>query len=108
MVAAVPPPTVVERDYKQVAPIQSYRKGSTPGVLGHGVTQPALQPVEHRCPQQEVSDVVGLTLKHLLDDVLHDLPVPPVKPARSSDASPAASHSASSSVVFPNPAEAET
>ena len=72
VVIAVPVAAVVERDEEQVRPIELLERRPPAGSAGDRVAERAGQPVEHRGLQQERSDLFGLAVEHLLDEVVDD------------------------------------
>ena len=77
VVVAVPLAAVVERDQEQVPSIQRLEHGLAAVPAGNGIAERAAQPVQDGGLQQEVPDVIGLALQHLLDQVVDDVPVIP-------------------------------
>ena len=59
----------------KVPALQRLEHLAAPGRLGDGVAERAGEPVEDRRAEQEVADVVGLAVEHLLDEVVDDEPV---------------------------------
>ena len=77
VVIPIPLATVVERDQEEVPALQGLQHGLATGLAGHGIAQRTAQPVEDRGPQQEASDVVGLTLQDLFREVIDDVAIVP-------------------------------
>ena len=75
VVVAIPLAAVVERDQEQVAALQRLQHGLAAVLAGDGIAQRAAQPVQDGGLQQEVPDLVGLALQHLLDQVVDDVAV---------------------------------
>src|SRR3712207_7391344 len=75
VVVAVPPAAVVERDEKQVRPVEGLQRLPTVVPAGDRVAQRAAQPAEDRGLQQKGPDLLRLALQHLLDQVVDDVPV---------------------------------
>ena len=77
VVIPIPVATVVERDQEEVPAIQGLQHRLATGLAGHGIAQRTAQPDEDRGPQQEASDVVGLTLQDLFREVIDDVAIVP-------------------------------
>jgi hypothetical protein len=67
MVVAVPPAAVVERHHEQVGAFQRLQHSLPAVLLGDGITQRAVQPIQDRSPQEEAPNMFGLTPQNLLD-----------------------------------------
>ena len=80
MVVAVPPPLVVERHQEQVVAVERLEHRPAVGPAGDGIRQGSGQPGEHGGPEEEVADVLGLPVHHLLDEVVDDMAVVPREP----------------------------
>ena len=75
-VVVAPPAThVVERHEEQVGPLDSLEQFLAVVASGDGIAQRTGQPVQHRCLHQELADLRGLLLEHLLGEVIHDVTV---------------------------------
>ena len=77
MVVAIPPLAVVERDQEQVPAIQRLQHGLATTLAGDRIAQWTGQPAQDGGLQQEGLDTVGLTLHHLLDQVVDDVTIVP-------------------------------
>ena len=77
VVVAVPAPAVVERHQEQVGPVEGLQHRLAVVLAGDGVAQRAAQPAQDRGLQQEAPDLLGLTLQHLLGQVVDDVAVVP-------------------------------
>src|SRR6267154_571999 len=77
LVVAVPTAAVVERDQEQVPSIQRLQHGLATTLPGDGIAQRTAQPAQDRGLQQEGLDTIGLTLQHLLDQVVDDVTIIP-------------------------------
>ena len=77
VVIAVPLPPVVERNQEQVAAIEGLEHGLAAALPGDRVAQRAVEPVQDGGVQQELADLAGLALQHLLDQVVDDVAVVP-------------------------------
>ena len=75
VVVAVPPAAVIQRDQEQVPPVQRRQHGLAAVPPGDRIAQRAAQPAQDAGLQQEVLDRPGLTLQHLLGQVVHDVTV---------------------------------
>ena len=62
MVIAIPVALVVQRNDKEVAPLQSFQLRAAFILTGDGITQRATQPVENGGLEQEVWNRFGLTV----------------------------------------------
>jgi hypothetical protein len=74
-VVAVPAAVVVERDHEQVGAVQRRERGPAVALLGDGVTQRAAQPIQYGRLGQEPAEGLALSFQHLVDEVVHDVPV---------------------------------
>ena len=72
VVVAVPVPAIVERDEEEVRPIEPLEHRLPAAAAGDGVAQRPGEPIEDRGLEQEVADLVGLALEHLLGEVVDD------------------------------------
>ena len=75
VVVAIPEAPVVQRDDEEVAALQGLQPRRASLLVGDGVAQWAVQPVQDGGPEQEAADRLGLTPQDLLDQVVHDVPV---------------------------------
>ena len=75
LVVAIPPAAVIERDQEQVPPIQRLQHGLAATLPGDGIAQRTAQPTQDRGLQQEGLDTFGLTLQHLLAQVVDDVTI---------------------------------
>ena len=74
-VIAVPLANVVERDDEQISVFERLEHCFAVVPLRHGITQRAVQSFQDGRRQQERPYVIGLTLQHLVDQVVDDVPV---------------------------------
>ena len=72
VVVSVPLATCVEWDHEEIAAFEDLERGLTSILARDRVAQGTGQPVEDGGPLQEPTDVVGLSLEHFLDEVIHD------------------------------------
>ena len=75
VVVAVPVAVVVERDQEQVGAVEGFQGGLAAGFTCDGVAERAVQTVQQAGAEQEGADLFGLPCQHLLDQVVHDVPV---------------------------------
>ena len=72
VVVSVPLATCVEWDHEEIPAIEDLERGLTAILSRDRIAQGTGQPVEDGGPQQEPAHVVGLSLQHLLDEVVDD------------------------------------
>src|SRR5262249_20777888 len=72
VVIAIPKTVIVERHDKQVRPLQRLERGPAGGASDDSITERRSHVAENRGSEQEVADLVGLTLEYLFDEVVHD------------------------------------
>ena len=77
VVVAVPLPSIVQGHEKKVGALQGDEQPAAVVAAGDGVTKRPGEPVENRRVQQEFANRVGLSLQHLLDEIVDDVPVVP-------------------------------
>ena len=75
VVVAIPPAAVIQRDQKQVPPVQRLQHGLAAALPGDRIAQRAAQPAQDGGLQQEGLDPVGLALQHLLGQVVDDVTI---------------------------------
>src|SRR6188508_2829654 len=75
MVIAVPLPPVIEGDQEEVGSLQDFEDGLAVALAGDGIAERRSQAVEDGGANQERPDVVRLPPKHLLYEVIDDVPV---------------------------------
>ena len=75
MVVAIPPAAVIQRDQEQVPPVQCLQRGLAAALPGDRIAQRTAQPAQDRGLQQEGLDTIGLTLQHLLGQVVDDVTI---------------------------------
>ena len=66
MVVAIPPATVIQRDQEQVSSLQRLQHGLAAPLPGDRIAQWAAQPLQDGGLLQELLDMLGLALEHLL------------------------------------------
>ena len=72
VVVAGPLPLVVEGDNEEVGSIETLEHHAAVGPSRDGVAQRSGEPVEDGGVQQELADVLGLVLQHLVEQVVQD------------------------------------
>src|SRR5215831_9753429 len=75
MVIAIPLPLVIQRNEKEIAPLQGRQECAAICLAGNSVAQWTTQPVEDRGLKQEGTDRFGLALQDLFNQVVHYVPV---------------------------------
>ena len=75
MVVAIPLAAVIQRDHEQVPPVQRLQHCLAAPLPGDRIAQRTAQPAQDRGLQQERLDTIGLTLQHLLDQVVDDVTI---------------------------------
>ena len=75
VVIAVPLAMVVERNEKQVRPVQGLERAVAPATAGDRIAEVAGQPREDRRLEQERPHRLRLPMQHLFDQVVDDVPV---------------------------------
>jgi len=75
MVVAIPLAAVIQRDQEQVPPVQRLQHGLAAALPGDRIAQRTAQPAQDAGLQQEGLDTFGLTLQHLLAQVVHDVTI---------------------------------
>ena len=75
MVIAIPTTAVIQRDQEQIRPLQPDESGRAVRLTGDRIAQRPAQTVEDRALQEKLSDILGLALQDLLNEVVHDVPV---------------------------------
>src|SRR5215469_8039472 len=75
MVIAIPMPLVVQRNQKEIGPLQDREDRVAFLLVSDGVTERTTQPVEDGGLKQEVTHRFGLALQDLFDQKVHDVPV---------------------------------
>ncbi len=75
VVVSIPPATVVERNHEQIGSIERFEHRLAGTLVGYYIAQRATKPVQDGSPQQEATNLFGLTLKDLFGEVIDDVTV---------------------------------
>src|SRR6266581_7633182 len=75
MVVAIPTTAVIQRDEEKIRPLQRDQSGRAVRLTGDRIAQRPAQTVEDRALQEKLSDILGLALQDLLNEVVDDVPV---------------------------------
>jgi hypothetical protein len=75
VVVPVPVPAIVERYDEEVRPVELLEHRLAARRAGDGIAQGTGEPVEDTGVQEEVANVVGLAVEHLLHEVVDDEPI---------------------------------
>src|SRR5689334_8020385 len=76
-VIAVPVASAIQRNDKEVAPLQGCEAHLALLLAGDGIAQLSIQPVENGGLEQEVADAFVLTLQDFFYEIVRDVPVIP-------------------------------
>src|SRR5215218_11392276 len=71
----IPLAPVVQRNDKEVAPLECFQHYSGVLLVGDGIAKVTTQPVENGGLEQEVPDTFGLTLQDLFDQIVQDVAI---------------------------------
>ncbi|WP_419875124.1 hypothetical protein [Candidatus Pristimantibacillus sp. PTI5] len=72
---AIPAALVIQWNDKEVASLKGIQLYAAFLLTGDGIAQRTMQPVENGGLKQEASDMVGLTLQDLFNQIVHNVPI---------------------------------
>ncbi len=75
MVVAIPASFFVKGDDKQIGLFQRVQHLMAVLLLGNGIAERAAQTLENGSPQQEISQLLGLTVQHLLGQIVRNISI---------------------------------